>query len=112
MHIGTAQIVFSDDKGELRVEKIDGKKVLTAKDPKGLLLFSGPVETKEDLDKVPAEVRQRYENLEHQELPAAISSGHDEESGADEDEENDSETGNVTTQQTSVRVLSDKFLRL
>jgi uncharacterized membrane protein len=29
--IGKARIVFSDDKGELRVEKVDGKKVLTAK---------------------------------------------------------------------------------
>src|SRR5436190_5125876 len=27
--IGKAQIVYSDDKGELRVEKVDGKKVLT-----------------------------------------------------------------------------------
>ena len=42
--IGKAQIVYSDDKGELRVEKIDGKKVLTAKDPKGLLQFSGPAD--------------------------------------------------------------------
>src|ERR1700730_3571132 len=30
--IGKAQIVYSDDKGELRVEEIDGKKVVTAKD--------------------------------------------------------------------------------
>jgi hypothetical protein len=72
--IGKAQIVFSDDKGELRVEKIDNKKVLTAKDPQGLLLFSGPVETKEDLDKVPAEVRQRYEKLQQHDLPAVVSS--------------------------------------
>src|SRR5205807_9621542 len=71
--IGKAQIVYSDDKGELRVEKIDGKKVLTAKDPKGLLQFSGPVETKEDLDKVPVEVRQRYEKLQTNDLPAVIS---------------------------------------
>ena len=71
--IGKAQIVYSDDKGELRVEKIDGKKVLTAKDPKGLLQFSGPVETKEDLDKVPADVRQRYEKLQTNDLPSVIS---------------------------------------
>ena len=71
--IGKAQIVYSDDKGELRVEKIDGKKVLTAKDPKGLLQFSGPVETKEDLDKVPADVRQRYDKLQTNDLPAVIS---------------------------------------
>ena len=42
----------------------EGKKFLTAKDPQGKLLFSGPVETKEDLDKVPAEVRQRYDKLQ------------------------------------------------
>jgi hypothetical protein len=86
--IGKAQIVYSDDKGELRVEKIDGKKVLTAKDPKGLLQFSGPVETKEELDKVPADVRQRYEKLQTNDLPAVIS-GHNAEMDVDID--NDSE---------------------
>ena len=111
--IGKAQIVFSDEKGELRIEKIDGKKVLTAKDPKGLLLFSGPVETKEDLDKVPAEVRQRYENLEKKDLPAAISSGDGEDWDAAEDEDNDNDaTTHQTSQRTSVRVLSDQYLRL
>jgi len=82
--MGKAQIVYSDDKGELRVEKIDGKKVLTAKDPKGLLQFSGPVETKEDLDKVPADVRQRYEDLQTKDLPAVIS-----EHQSDMDNDND-----------------------
>lgn len=98
--IGKAQIVFSDDKGELRIEKIDGKKVLTAKDPQGLLLFSGPVETKEDLDKVPADVRQRYENLENKELPAAISP--DQQNDESESNESDDDTDAVdsaTTQQ-------------
>src|SRR5438046_5333059 len=61
--LNKAQIVLSDDKGELRIENKEGKKFLTAKDPQGKLLFSGPVETKEDLDKVPAEVRQRYQKL-------------------------------------------------
>jgi serine protease Do len=111
--IGKAQIVFSDDKGELRVEKIDGKKVLTAKDPQGLLLFSGPVETKEDLDKVPADVRQRYQDLEQKDLPAAISSGqHDEEGDVDIDEEND-ESDSAAAQQTSaLQHLSRTPLRL
>lgn len=86
--IGKAQIVFADDKGELRIEKIDGKKILTAKDPQGLLLYSGPVETKDDLDKVPAEVRQRFEKLQQNELPAVLEqqSNHDEDRDADEDE--------------------------
>jgi hypothetical protein len=109
-----AQIVFSDDKGELRVEKIDGKKVLTAKNPQGLLLFSGPVETKEDLDKVPAEVRQRYENLEQKELPSAISSGQrDEDSDADDvDEDNDEDSGATSTQQVSAHGFGGELLRL
>jgi serine protease Do len=68
--IGKAQIVFSDDKGEMKLETVDGKKLLTAKDPQGKLLFSGPVETKEDLDKLPAEVRQRYDKLRQNDLPA------------------------------------------
>jgi hypothetical protein len=91
--IGKAQIVFSDDKGELRVEKLNGKKILTAKDPQGMLLFSGPVETKEDLDKVPADVRQRYEKLQLRDLPGAVSfDGVDEESGpARTEEEGDRE---------------------
>ncbi|HJT45809.1 MAG TPA: hypothetical protein VJ721_05995, partial [Chthoniobacterales bacterium] len=91
--IGKAQIVYSDDKGELRVEKIDGKKVLTAKDPKGLLQFSGPVETKEDLDKVPADVRQRYENLQTKDLPAVISQ-HQSEADNDTDVDNDNDNEN------------------
>jgi hypothetical protein len=84
--IGKAQIVFSDDQGELRIEKIDGKKVLTAKSPQGILLFSGPVETEEDLAKAPADVRQRYEKLQQHDLPAVISAH---ESNADVDNDND-----------------------
>jgi membrane-associated protease RseP (regulator of RpoE activity) len=67
--LGKAQIVFSDEKGELKLESVDGKKVLTAKDPNGKVLFSGPVDTTEERDKVPAEIRQRFENLEKQDLP-------------------------------------------
>src|SRR5437667_9054170 len=68
--LGKAQIVFSDDKGELKLENVDGKKLLTVKDPQGKLLFSGPVESKEDLDKLPADVRQRYDKLQEEELRA------------------------------------------
>jgi hypothetical protein len=53
-----------------------------------LLLFSGPVETNEDLDKVPADVRRRYEKLQQNCLAAVISSGDaDEENGVIEMEE-------------------------
>ena len=80
--ISKAQIVFSDDKGELRIDNSSGKKILTAKDPQGRLLFSGPAETKEELDKVPAEVRDRFVKLQENDLPSVISA-----EIADEDEE-------------------------
>src|SRR5438067_9727351 len=80
--LGNAQIVFSDDKGEMKVENVDGKTLLTAKDPQGKLLFSGPVETKEDRDKMPADVRERYEKLQQNDLPEVAP-------GADADEENE-----------------------
>jgi hypothetical protein len=67
--LGKAQIVFSDEKGELRIETVNGKKMLTAKDATGKVLFNGPIETEEERTKIPADVRKRYENLEHQELP-------------------------------------------
>jgi DNA-binding protein YbaB len=102
--MGKAQIVYSDDKGELRVEKIDGKKVLTAKDPKGLLQFSGPVETREELDKVPAEVRQRYEKLQENDLPAVISAQEPEiNSDSDVDEEDSDEADIQSMNQVSVK---------
>ena len=84
-----AQVVFSDDKGELRVENKDGKKLLTAKDVQGKLLFSGPVETKEDLDKVPAEVRQRYEKLQQHDLPAVNPGDLRAQGDADDDDDDD-----------------------
>ncbi len=67
--LGKVQLVFSDEQGELRLETIEGKKMLTAKDASGKELFRGPVNTDEERAKVPAEVRKRYETLEHQELP-------------------------------------------
>jgi len=88
--IGKAQIVFSDDKGEMKLETVDGKKLLTAKDPQGKLLFSGPVETKEDLDKIPAEVRQRYDKLQEEELravaPPSDTNGDDDSAGTSDDD--------------------------
>ena len=98
--IGKAQIVFSDDKGEMKIETVDGKKVLTAKDPQGKLLFSGPVETKEDLDKVPADVRQRFDKLQQRDLPSVTSS--DEEDNDEDmdmnDNDNDEERSSPTEQ--------------
>src|SRR5213595_1728723 len=87
--LNKAQIVLSDDKGELRIENKEGKKFVTAKDPQGKLLFSGLVDTKEDLDKMPAEARQRYEKLQQHDLPAVAPDDLRAESEGDTDEDND-----------------------
>jgi serine protease Do len=98
--VGRAQIVCSDNTGELRVEKIDGKKVLTAKDPQGRLLFSGPIETDEDLTKVPADVRARYDSLQQNELPAiAQPAGADRDESLESEEDDDDEV--LTPEQVS-----------
>src|SRR3977135_1470307 len=100
--IGKAQIVFSDDKGEMKLETVDGKKLLTAKDPQGKLLFSGPVETKEDLDKVPAEVRQRYDKLQQHDLPAVApddlrAESESDTDDSDEDDDVDEDSSRAST---------------
>ena len=87
--LGKAQIVFCDGKGEMKLENLNGKKLLTAKDPQGKLLFSGPVETKEDLDKVPADVRERYERLKQNDLPAVAPRADVDNGDADDDDDDD-----------------------
>jgi len=104
--LGKAQIVFSDDKGEIKLANVDGKKLLTVKDQQGKLVFSGPVETKEDLDKMPADVRERYNRLEQSDLPTvAPRSDTEDANDADaddaddqDDDDDDEETGEVSQQ--------------
>ena len=113
--LGKAQIVFSDGKGEMKLENMNGKKLLTAKDPQGKLLFSGPVETKEDLDKVPADVRERYETLKRSDLPAVAPQADRTEVDADDDDDDDEEEGDEgenragISEQVSVKSLSPTF---
>lgn len=94
--LGKARIVCTDPHGEMKIESVNGKKILTAKDPQGRLLFSGPVDSKEDLGKVPADVRQRYDKLETKDLPGVLSTAvtekdddNDFESNAEEDGDSD-----------------------
>ena len=103
--IGKAQIVFSDEKGEMKLEAVDGKKLLTTKDPQGKLLFSGPVETKEDLDKVPPEVRERYDKLQQHDLPAVAPR-------ADIDKDDDSADANDDQDEASEPSLEQVSLQL
>ncbi len=107
--LGKAQIVYNDAQGEMKIETVDNKKMLTAKDPQGRLLFSGPISNKEELDKVPAEVRQRYEKLEQKDLPAVGPQIRSEDNEADDDndaddadgDDNDSDTGGADVLQVT-----------
>ena len=95
--LGKATIVFTDDKGELKIETVNGKKILTAKDPQGHLLFSGPVDNQEELNKVPVEVRQRYDKLENKDLPGVVPNSfveNDENAENDSDNDNDEDNNN------------------
>ncbi|MBA3386827.1 MAG: PDZ domain-containing protein [Chthoniobacterales bacterium] len=89
--LGRAQITYSDAQGEMKIETINNKKVLTAKDPQGRLVFSGPIETKEELDKLPPDVRQRYDKLEQKDIPAVAPAVTKNNSGDDEDNDNDAD---------------------
>jgi len=109
--LGKAQIVFCDGKGEMKLENVNGKKLLTAKDPQGKLLFSGPVESKEDFDKVPADVRERYDRLEQNDLPSvAPRAGFDNGEDADDDDDDDDDEGGgpeQSSEQVSLRSFSN-----
>jgi hypothetical protein len=113
--LGKAQIVFSDGKGEMKLENVNGKKLLMAKDPQGKLLFSGSVETKEDLDKVPADVRERYETLQQNDLPALEPQADRTEVDADDDDDDDDDGDDEEenraglSEQVSVKSLSPTF---
>lgn len=103
-----AQIVFHDAQGELKIENLEGKKMLTAKDPQGRLIFSGPISTKEELDKVPAAVRQRYDKLEQKDLPAINPAVTDEEreratEAAEESDESSDGSGREAVQEVRHR---------
>jgi hypothetical protein len=72
------------------------------------LVFSGPVESKEDLDKMPADVRERYNRLEQNDLPtvnpgpntdSADDAGTDDPD--DEDDDDDQEADEPVSQQVS-----------
>lgn len=124
--LGNAQIVSTDAQGEIKIDSVNGKRILTAKDPQGRLLFSGPVDTKEALDKVPPEIRERYNKLEQKDLPGVIStastdSEDEEDNDSDDDDANfeedfdddgGGEPSEVIMQQVLNRIVPDAFQML
>jgi hypothetical protein len=64
VNTSNSNMVFTDEKGSIDLTIKDGKKTLIAKDAKGTQLFSGPVDTPEQRDALPPEVRDRLGKLE------------------------------------------------
>jgi len=58
-------VVYSDDDGSIEVKADDGKRELTVKDKDGKLLYEGEVNSKEDREKLPKEIKERLRRVEH-----------------------------------------------
>jgi len=108
--LGKAQIVFRDGKGEMKLENVNGKKLLTVKDSQGKLLFGGPVESKEDLDKVPVDVRERYERLKQNDLPAVAPRADVDNGDADDDDDDDDDDEGAGPEPSSEQVSLGSLL--
>jgi serine protease Do len=63
LHPGRSQIVSGDQAGTLELKIDNGQKELTAKDAKGAVIFSGPINTPEERQALPESVRPRLEKL-------------------------------------------------
>lgn len=68
LDLPSGNFVFSDDQGSVEVNSAEGKRVLTVKDQKGAVTFSGPINTPEEHEKLPADVKARLEVIGGAEL--------------------------------------------
>ncbi len=70
-----AHVSITDDAGSIDVRNENGKRVVTAKDPKGALIFEGPIDTEEQRRQLPETVRRKLGSMdartrvEHREPP-------------------------------------------
>ena len=61
--VRNSNITWKDGDHTFVVETKNGKKHLTAKDTEDKVLFKGPVETQEEMEKVPQKIREKLETL-------------------------------------------------
>lgn len=65
LDLPNSNISYSDDDGSIEIKADDGKRELTVKDAKGKVTFQGPINTKEERMKLPAEVVKQLEKLDN-----------------------------------------------
>ena len=58
-----ARITIENDKHKMTVSSPEGRKHLRVDDKEGKVLFDGPISTPQELEKVPAELRQAYTDI-------------------------------------------------
>jgi hypothetical protein len=63
LDLPSGNFVLSDEKGSLEVNAVEGKRELIVKDQKGAVTFQGPINTPEEHDKLPAEVKARLDSI-------------------------------------------------
>lgn len=65
LNVENSHLVFSDDQGSLELTTNHGRKSLVAKNQKGEKVFEGPVNSSEERNTLPPEIRGRLEKLEN-----------------------------------------------
>jgi hypothetical protein len=68
LNLAEGNFVFSDDAGSVEVQANEGKRELTVKNPKGEVIFHGPINNADDREKLPPEVMARLHQIEKSEL--------------------------------------------
>jgi hypothetical protein len=58
-----AHLRLKDASGEIEVATEDGKRVLTARDPEGKVVFTGPVNTDEERAAIPEPIRKKLSDI-------------------------------------------------
>lgn len=58
------KMLMKDDGGEIEVSSKDGQRVLVAKNPKGEIIFDGPIDTEEQRKKLPEDIRRKLDSIQ------------------------------------------------
>ena len=63
-NVSSFQSAFNDGTHELTVTIRDNKKFLTIKDAAGKQLFAGPIDTQEEQDNIPADIKAKFQEMQ------------------------------------------------
>jgi hypothetical protein len=59
-----AKVFIKDDNGEIEMSSKDGKRVVVAKDARGVVMFEGPIDTEEERKALPEKVRRKLDSIQ------------------------------------------------